>query len=342
MEDDSKLDPSSPFYLGSGYQRGNLITHVVLRGDNYLSWSRAMTLALKARRKFGFVDGTITKPSDKKQLLDWETVNFMLVSWMLRSMEPKLASILPYHDNAQQLWNTQAKKFRIPNGARLQQLRAAIIDCKQEKGMSVEDYHAKLLGLYDDLLQLKPLRVCECGLCTCDVGSKVDADRAEETFHQYLIGGDDDLYGSVRTNLLSRDPLPSLDDAHLTFIQEEQSRGIARAEAAKDYIQTQNIFAIHTPRSLPRVDKHDKSKLVCTHCTLKGHDITTCFKIYGIPVWYEDIHARRAKGSNSDRSSAIVHPSRPRVPPVKANFPLGCATNFRFCNCSQSWRFLLD
>uniref|UniRef100_A0A803L377 Retrotransposon Copia-like N-terminal domain-containing protein n=1 Tax=Chenopodium quinoa TaxID=63459 RepID=A0A803L377_CHEQI len=73
MGDDGKIDPSSPFYLGSGDQPSNLITHVILKGDNYLAWCRAITLSLKSRRKFGFVYGTISKPSEKKKMLDWET-----------------------------------------------------------------------------------------------------------------------------------------------------------------------------------------------------------------------------------------------------------------------------
>uniref|UniRef100_A0A803LHY3 Retrotransposon Copia-like N-terminal domain-containing protein n=1 Tax=Chenopodium quinoa TaxID=63459 RepID=A0A803LHY3_CHEQI len=70
MGDEGKLDPSSPFYLGAGDQPGNLITHVVLKPDNYLAWSRAITLSLKSRRKYGFIDGTISKPPEKKKLLD--------------------------------------------------------------------------------------------------------------------------------------------------------------------------------------------------------------------------------------------------------------------------------
>ena len=92
MSAEGKIDPSSPFYLGAGDQPGNLITHVVLKGDNYLAWSRAITLSLKSRRKLGFVDGTISKPSEKKKLIDWETVNSMLVSWLLRFIDSKLAS----------------------------------------------------------------------------------------------------------------------------------------------------------------------------------------------------------------------------------------------------------
>ncbi|GAA0141525.1 hypothetical protein LIER_02651 [Lithospermum erythrorhizon] len=57
MEEFEKIDTSSPYYLGSGDQPGNLLTHVFLHHDNYSGWSRAMTTALKARRKFVFVDG---------------------------------------------------------------------------------------------------------------------------------------------------------------------------------------------------------------------------------------------------------------------------------------------
>ena len=52
-------------------------------GDNYIAWARSFSLSLKARLKFVFLDGTITKPTEKKKLLYWETVHSMLVSWIL-------------------------------------------------------------------------------------------------------------------------------------------------------------------------------------------------------------------------------------------------------------------
>lgn len=44
MEVEGKIDPSSPYYLASGDQPGNLITHVLLLGDNHFAWSRAIDL----------------------------------------------------------------------------------------------------------------------------------------------------------------------------------------------------------------------------------------------------------------------------------------------------------
>uniref|UniRef100_A0A803MNM4 Retrotransposon Copia-like N-terminal domain-containing protein n=1 Tax=Chenopodium quinoa TaxID=63459 RepID=A0A803MNM4_CHEQI len=51
MAGDGKIDPSSPFYLGAGDQPGNLITHVTLKEDNYLAWSKAITLSMRSCRK---------------------------------------------------------------------------------------------------------------------------------------------------------------------------------------------------------------------------------------------------------------------------------------------------
>lgn len=75
--------------------------------------------------------------------------------------------------------------------------------CKQTKSEYVEDYFNRLLGLYDELNRLKPLYSCSCGLCTCGLAAKLATDRDEERLHQLLVGIDDDLYVTVRTNLLS-------------------------------------------------------------------------------------------------------------------------------------------
>ena len=65
---------------------------------------RAMTLSLKVHREFGFVDGTIYKPIDAKQLGDWDTVHSMIISWLLHNIYPKLASTIKFHVNARRLW----------------------------------------------------------------------------------------------------------------------------------------------------------------------------------------------------------------------------------------------
>ncbi|KAL9232401.1 hypothetical protein vseg_007516 [Gypsophila vaccaria] len=42
---------------------GAKLTHALLRGSNYEEWSKGFLNGLGAKRKLGFVDGTIKKPA---------------------------------------------------------------------------------------------------------------------------------------------------------------------------------------------------------------------------------------------------------------------------------------
>lgn len=312
MGDDKKLidgakeewtvTPSSPYFLGSGDQPGNIITHVIFTGENYVSWARAMTLSLRARRKYDFVDGSISKPNGSSAILDWDTVHSMVVSWMLRSMESKVAATIPMHENAKDLWDYLERRFCVANGPRIQQIKAAITDCKQTDTMTIDAYYTKLLGLYDELARLKPLPTCECKKCECGMALKLSQDRDEEIFHQFLIGLDGKSYGAVRTNLLSQQPLGDINRAYQALLQEEQSRAITSSRTTLDNV---HAFCAQSERGKGAYNRVDKSKLLCSHCKQRGHEIGTCFKLHGNPPWYEErIRARQAARSDGSTVSS--------------------------------------
>ena len=52
----------SPYTLSANDNPGNIITQVQLKEDNYDEWARAIRTALRAKKKFGFIDGTVKKP----------------------------------------------------------------------------------------------------------------------------------------------------------------------------------------------------------------------------------------------------------------------------------------
>ena len=56
-----KREINSHFFLGTGDRPGDFITPTRLRGDNYDDWASDIQLALEARRKFEFLEGTITE-----------------------------------------------------------------------------------------------------------------------------------------------------------------------------------------------------------------------------------------------------------------------------------------
>ena len=77
----------TPYALTSNDNLGNIIIQVQLKGENYDEWARAVRTALRAKKKYGFVDGFIKQPDiDSPELEDWWTINSMLVSWVFNTI----------------------------------------------------------------------------------------------------------------------------------------------------------------------------------------------------------------------------------------------------------------
>ncbi|KAL5706931.1 hypothetical protein ACHQM5_025037 [Ranunculus cassubicifolius] len=139
-----KLDISSPFYLGPQDRPGDFITPSRFNGENYDDWAGEIETALQARRKFGFLDGTITSPSPPCTQSDWLTIHAMLVSWIMNTIVPEVKSTLSKYKDAKRLWDTLKERFALVNGPRIQQLKSAIAACRQTNTMTVATYYGKL------------------------------------------------------------------------------------------------------------------------------------------------------------------------------------------------------
>ncbi|KAL2901666.1 Catechol 1 2-dioxygenase [Bienertia sinuspersici] len=49
-----------------------------------------MWLSLKSRRKYGFIDGTISKPTNQAKLEDWHCVQSILVQWIVMTIDSSI------------------------------------------------------------------------------------------------------------------------------------------------------------------------------------------------------------------------------------------------------------
>ncbi|KAI4365652.1 hypothetical protein MLD38_021618 [Melastoma candidum] len=71
----------SVYLLSSSDSPGNILIACRLNGENYLTWSRAMTNALRAKNKLSFIDGTLKKPDEDDPLHErWEICNSMIIA----------------------------------------------------------------------------------------------------------------------------------------------------------------------------------------------------------------------------------------------------------------------
>ena len=89
-----EMDSSNPFFLHHGDSPGAMIVSKPLNGENYNSWKRVMMMALSAKNKLSFVNGTLPKPSDlyDSQGLAWARCNNMVLSWMLNAVSTEIAN----------------------------------------------------------------------------------------------------------------------------------------------------------------------------------------------------------------------------------------------------------
>ena len=88
---------SDPFHLHPSDHPGASLVTKLLNGDNYGTWSRSISIALSAKNKTGFVDGSIPKPlgTDAK-FADWKRCNDMVLSWILNSIDPSISDSVIY------------------------------------------------------------------------------------------------------------------------------------------------------------------------------------------------------------------------------------------------------
>ena len=112
---------SSPFFLSAGDKLGDYITPTRLRHDNYDDWAADIQMALEARHKFGFLDGTITKATLPYTSSDWRQVNAMLVSWITNTIDPEVKATLSKFREASRLCYHLKTRFALVNGPRIQQ-----------------------------------------------------------------------------------------------------------------------------------------------------------------------------------------------------------------------------
>lgn len=64
-------DPRHPLCFLPSDNPGNVIISIQLsRSENYLIWSRAMKIALRTKRKLGFIDGSCKKSLYKDDLAE--------------------------------------------------------------------------------------------------------------------------------------------------------------------------------------------------------------------------------------------------------------------------------
>ncbi|GJW10406.1 ribonuclease H-like domain-containing protein [Tanacetum coccineum] len=148
------------------------------------------------------------------------------------------------------------------------------INSLSQNGSSIADYYHKLNALwkqFDALVQLPR--------CTCHAAEDFKKHNSLMKLMQFLMGLDDS-YMPIRSNILSRDPLPDVRGAYAIISSEESHR----------VVSTSNVGTSQRPNNVTRPSgggnrrTNGGPQLVCENCGFNGHTIDRCFKIIGYPT----------------------------------------------------------
>ncbi|KAF5468503.1 hypothetical protein F2P56_012648 [Juglans regia] len=153
----SITDVSLPYFLHFGDHPSSLLVSTPLTYDSHLTWKRAMKMALNAKKKLGFINGSLTKPTDPlTNARLWDCCNNMVLSWLLNSVDKSLVSSLIYHQNARVVWIDLEARFSQSNNSKNFKLKRDITTLRQDS-MSISNYYTIIISYWDELNMLQSI-----------------------------------------------------------------------------------------------------------------------------------------------------------------------------------------
>lgn len=272
-------DPNSHFFLHPSDNSNTVVVTPELMGSNYLSWSRAFTLAISVKNKLGFLDGSVPMPEPTESLYPpWLRCNNLLLSWLLKSISKDLASTVLYINSAKHVWDKLKARFAQPDEARIFHLQYQL-NLLVQGSLSISDYFTQLNAIWEELRNYRPLPYCSCGHCTCNALQNVSSVQQKDYVFKFLMGLHDS-YSAIRGQIVLMNPIASLDHVFSMVLQEERQRETSSL-----------IMPISEPSALAvyqhSFKKKGKSDVVCAHCGKTGHCKDKCYRLIGFPPGFK-------------------------------------------------------
>ena len=86
----------------------------------------------------------------------------MIISWIVNSLNPEIASSVLYMNYAFDVWRDLEDRFAQSNALRIFQIKHTISSLAQDQN-SVSTYFIKLKALWNELPSYSPLPIYTCG-----------------------------------------------------------------------------------------------------------------------------------------------------------------------------------
>lgn len=223
----------------------------------------------------------------------WSKCNSMISSYTLNPVSAYIIASAIYRDTTFEVWNAVKNFFSQANGPRISQLQKQISTVMQVDSI-VMNFFIGLQTLWDPLLNFRHLPCRSCGKCTYGVNDKINNFQHQDSIMQF-IDGLNNSYSQVRTQILTMEPIPSIDTAFSLVIQEERQRSLGfnvspLVESTTFAIKNQGfnkvlVFQVIMARFIR--ETLGKARPMCNHYGKLGHIMEKSFKLVGYPFGYK-------------------------------------------------------
>lgn len=124
----------------------------------------------------------------------------------------------------------------------------------------------------------------------------------QEKVHLFLMGLDHKKYNTVRSNILSLEPLPNLNKVYAAIVRVERQLQFTQA-AEQRHVMEGAAFKV-TPQNRQGVNRPK-----CSHCKKLGHERHQCYELMGYPTnWGNRRSNRQNYSSGSGNYRSIMNP----------------------------------
>lgn len=117
-------NPSSPYFISSSDNPNFILVSSVFNGVGFNSWKRSMIISLTAKKKIGFVDGTIVAPSEIDPEYTFRfRANSMVIGWLLNSLHKNIADSVLFLQTTKEIWTELKSRYEQSDGVLLYQIQ---------------------------------------------------------------------------------------------------------------------------------------------------------------------------------------------------------------------------
>ncbi|XP_074381070.1 uncharacterized protein LOC141721841 [Apium graveolens] len=276
----------NPYYLQTSDSPGMKLVSDPFDGTGIAKWKRSISIALSARNKLGFLDGSITKPLITSTLFkSWSRCNDMVISWILGALSKSIGRSVIYSTTVHEMWSELEERYGVSNGAQLFSLHKEIAEITQGN-CNMAEYFTKLKMLWDDVDSLCLIPACSCG-CTYGASQKLSKFQQDQRMVQFLMGLNDS-FTAMRGSILMKSPLPSIGQVYSLLLQEETQIEIH----VTNHFKVDSVsLAVNSnrPGQYATYNKKitDGKKVHCNCCKKSGHIIDKCYKLHGFLPYFK-------------------------------------------------------